>query len=89
MWLTAQRNANEAVISVRDEGQGISAEVLPRVFEPFFRGDGAKRASGNGLGIGLSVVRSLVEMHGGHVEALSDGPDSGSEFVVTLPLAKE
>ena len=88
IWLTSLRNDNEVVISVRDEGQGITAEVLPRVFEPFFRGERAKQTSGNGLGIGLSVVRSLVELHGGRVEALSDGPGRGSEFVVTLPLAK-
>jgi signal transduction histidine kinase len=89
IWLAARRNDNEVVISVRDDGQGITADALPRVFEPFFRGEGAKQAGGNGLGIGLSVVRSLVELHGGRVEALSDGPGNGSEFVVTLPLAME
>jgi signal transduction histidine kinase len=88
IWLTARRNDNEAVISVRDEGQGIPADALERIFEPFFRSETARQASGSGLGIGLSLVRSLVELHGGRVEAFSDGPGKGSEFVVSLPLAE-
>lgn len=87
IWLSAARQNGEAVVSIRDEGQGISAEALPRIFEPFFRDDAACQTSGHGLGIGLSLVNSLVELHGGRVHATSEGHGKGSEFVVTLPLA--
>jgi signal transduction histidine kinase len=69
-------------------GLVIPADALPRIFEPFFRSETARQASGSGLGIGLSLVRSLVELHGGRVEAFSDGSGKGSEFVVSLPLAE-
>jgi two-component system CheB/CheR fusion protein len=87
IWLSAVRENGEAVISVRDEGQGISADALPRIFEPFFRGDAARVTSGGGLGIGLSLVHNLIELHGGRIHATSGGPGKGSEFVLTLPLA--
>jgi signal transduction histidine kinase len=89
IWLTAERKGDEAVISVRDAGQGVPSDTLSRIFEPFFRSDTALQASGSGLGIGLSLVRSFVELHGGRVEAFSAGPEKGSEFVVSLPLAGE
>jgi len=73
---------------VRDEGVGIDAEVLPRVFDLFAQADGSLARSQGGLGIGLTIVRSLVEMHGGTVEARSEGPGRGSEFVVRLPVAR-
>jgi PAS domain S-box-containing protein len=74
----------EAVLRVRDRGVGIPAEMLPRVFDLFTQiGSAVDRAQG-GLGIGLSLVKSLVELHGGSVEAHSAGPGSGSEFVVRL-----
>jgi len=85
--LSVSRRDGEAVVTVHDEGQGISAEALPRIFEPFFRSEAAQETSGGGLGIGLSLVRSLVELHGGRVEAMSDGHGKGSEFIVKLPLA--
>ncbi len=76
-------------ISIRDTGIGISAELLPKVFDLFVQGErGLDRAQG-GLGIGLALVRSLVESHGGTVSVHSDGPGMGSEFVVRLPAAEE
>ena len=75
-----------ASIAVRDTGIGISAEMLPRVFDLFAQADGALDRSQGGLGIGLTLVRRLVELHGGRVTVASDGPGAGSEFVVRLPL---
>jgi PAS domain S-box-containing protein len=78
-------NASSVIVRVRDRGVGIPAEMLPRVFDLFTQvGSALDRAQG-GLGIGLSLVRSLVDLHGGRVEALSGGPGRGSEFVVHLP----
>ena len=86
--VTAGRGGlNEAVIRVRDDGIGIGADLLPRVFDLFTQGEQALDRAGAGLGIGLTLVRSLVEMHGGRVEARSDGPGHGSELEVRLPLA--
>jgi signal transduction histidine kinase len=74
-----------ARVSVRDEDAGLSAEALQHIFEPFYKDQstGSRRA---GLGIGLTLARSLVQMHGGSIAAHSNGPGCGSEFVVTLPL---
>jgi CheY-like chemotaxis protein/two-component sensor histidine kinase len=85
--LTAERRGNEAVVAVRDTGIGIAAEHLPRLFEMFSQIAPALERSQCGLGIGLSLVRGLVELHGGTVEARSDGPGTGSEFTVRLPVA--
>ncbi len=82
--LTVEQQGNDAVVKVRDNGVGIPADVLPRVFEMFTQGDRSLERSRGGLGIGLSLVKGLVEMHGGSVEAHSDGPGQGSEFVVRL-----
>jgi PAS domain S-box-containing protein len=87
IWLVAGREGNTAVISVHDTGIGIPKEMLPHVFEVFIQGDGASRRAQSGLGIGLTLVRSLVEMHGGTVTAASEGAGKGSRFVVRLPLA--
>jgi signal transduction histidine kinase/ActR/RegA family two-component response regulator len=76
----------EALIRVKDNGAGISDDVLARLFEPSTHEERLNSGSHGGLGIGLIVVRGLVEMHGGVVEARSDGPMRGSEFVVRLPL---
>ena len=81
-----ERAGEWAVLRVQDEGIGIAPEMLPRLFEPFSQIDGARKLSQGGLGIGLSLVRSLVEMHGGTVSAHSEGAGRGSEFVVRLPL---
>jgi len=81
IWLSVERDGGEAVLRVRDTGVGIPAELLPRLFELFMQGP---RPQG-GLGIGLTLVKQLVELHGGNVQAFSDGPGRGSEFVVRLP----
>ena len=78
---------DSVVISVSDNGIGISAEALPDVFEPFAQDPRAIGFNGVGLGIGLTVVRQLAQAHGGGVVANSDGPGLGSRFVVTLPMA--
>jgi signal transduction histidine kinase len=75
-----------AVVRVKDGGVGISAEMLPKVFDLFAQADRSLDQAQGGLGIGLALVKRLVEMHGGTVEAKSDGPGTGSEFVVRLPL---
>ena len=88
IWLSAARENDAAVIRVRDDGAGIARELLPRMFDLFAQGGGAGNASAEGLGIGLALVRRLVELHSGTVEVNSDGPGRGSEFVVRLlPLA--
>ena len=74
------------VVRVSDTGIGIEAAMLPRIFEPFTQVESSRTRSEGGLGLGLPLVRSLVELHGGGVEAHSAGPGQGSEFVVRLPL---
>jgi PAS domain S-box-containing protein len=86
IWLTADRQDNEAVVSVRDTGIGIAAEHLNHIFEMFSQVEPALERSHGGLGIGLAMVRGLVELHGGCVEARSDGIGRGSEFIVRLPI---
>ena len=76
-----------AMVRVRDSGAGIPGDLLPRVFDLFIQGPQGLDRSAGGLGIGLTLVRSLVEMHGGRVEAQSDGPGHGSHFTIWLPLA--
>ncbi len=78
-----------AVIEVIDNGIGISPEMLPRVFELFFQVDQSLERSQGGLGVGLSIVRRLVQMHGGYVTAMSDGLRRGSHFEICLPLIEE
>ena len=75
-----------AVLRVRDEGIGITAEMLPRLFEPFAQAEAAGKRAAGGLGLGLPLVQTIVEQHGGTITAHSDGPGKGSEFVVRLPL---
>jgi PAS domain S-box-containing protein len=85
--LSVERKGQRAGIRVRDNGIGIPADLLPHVFELFVQGERALDRSQGGLGIGLTLVKRLVDMHGGHVEAHSPGIDQGSEFVIDLPLA--
>jgi signal transduction histidine kinase/DNA-binding response OmpR family regulator len=85
IWLTAERSGPEAVFRVRDTGIGIPPDMLPSVFELFTQVDRSLDRSQGGLGIGLTLVHRLVEMHAGRVEAHSAGPNRGSEFVVRLP----
>jgi PAS domain S-box-containing protein len=84
--LTVDRQRGDAVVTVRDTGVGIPAHMLPKVFEMFTQVDRSLEKSRGGLGIGLSLVKGLVEMHGGSVEARSEGHGRGSEFVVRLPV---
>ena len=84
--LSAFQERDEVVVSVKDDGIGIAAEHLSRVFEMFSQVPSAKSHSDGGLGIGLSLARGLVEMHGGRLNAYSAGLGKGSEFVVRLPL---
>ncbi len=86
IWLTARREGSDAVISVRDNGIGISAEMLPHIFEMFTQVDRSLERSQGGLGIGLTLVRRLVDLHDGTIEVRSDGLNQGSEFIVRLPL---
>ena len=86
IWLTGERKADHVVISVRDNGVGISAEMIDQVFDMFRQVDASVTRSHGGLGIGLTLVRSLVLLHGGDVTVHSDGLEQGSEFVVRLPI---
>ncbi|MBP0588371.1 response regulator [Paraburkholderia sp. LEh10] len=88
IWLTAYRDGSDCVVSVRDNGMGIPKYLLPKVFDLFAQAGRTYSRAQGGLGIGLTLVRSLVEMHGGKVEGLSDGPGKGSEFRVRLPASE-
>jgi PAS domain S-box-containing protein len=84
--LAARREGDEALISVRDNGTGIPREILPHVFEMFAHAGLAGRRTPGGLGIGLALARRLTELHGGRIEAQSEGAGRGSEFIVRLPV---
>ena len=84
--IALERDHDAAVLRVRDDGTGIAPEMLTRVFDLFVQGERTLDRAAGGLGIGLTVVRSLVALHGGQVEAQSEGPAKGTEFVVRLPV---
>jgi signal transduction histidine kinase len=86
IWLTVEDEGEQAVIRVRDTGIGLAADQLGRIFELFAQVDGSLERARDGLGLGLTLVKKLVEMHNGTVEARSAGLGQGSEFVVRLPL---
>jgi signal transduction histidine kinase len=87
--VTVGRDGEDAVLRVSDTGAGIPAEVLPRVFDLFVQAERSIDRSMGGLGLGLTLVKRLVELHGGSVFAWSAGPDQGSEFVIRLPILLE
>ncbi len=89
IWLTAELEGGKVKISVRDTGEGIETENLPRLFQMFYQVDHSLEKSRGGLGIGLSLVQRLVDLHGGKVEARSRGVGMGSEFIVRLPVIAE
>jgi len=85
--LSADASARQAVLRVSDTGAGIAPELLPQLFEPFVQADATLDRSQGGLGLGLALVKGLVEQHGGTVAATSEGPGRGAEFTMRLPLA--
>jgi CheY-like chemotaxis protein len=87
IWLKLTREGNHAVLQVRDEGIGIPADMLEKIFEPFVQAESSLSRSRGGLGLGLTLVRQLVGLHGGTVTVESAGPGRGAEFSVRLPLA--
>ncbi len=89
IWLSASRQGDDVVVRVKDNGIGIPLQKLGRLFEMFFQVDRTLERSQGGLGIGLSLVKRLVELHGGKVEAYSEGSGKGSEFIVRLPVILE
>ena len=86
IWLSAEQQAGEIVVTVRDTGVGVPADKLTTIFEMFRQVDHSLEGSRGGLGIGLSLVQRLVELHGGSVRASSAGPGQGTSFVVRLPV---
>jgi PAS domain S-box-containing protein len=84
--ISAQQNGDEVSVSVKDDGAGIDPELLPRIFDLFVQGGQSLDRSQGGLGLGLAIVRSVVELHGGRVTVQSEGRGKGSEFSVVLPV---
>jgi signal transduction histidine kinase len=89
IWLSVEIESDEAAIRIKDEGIGIAPELLPHIFDLFTQGPRTLDRTQGGLGIGLSLVRSLVEMHGGRVAVFSAGEGLGAEFLVWLPVRRE
>jgi CheY-like chemotaxis protein/two-component sensor histidine kinase len=89
MSLVAERHGDGVVVRVKDTGVGIPPDTLPRLFEMFYQADRSLERAQSGLGVGLALVRRLVEAHGGRVEARSEGVGKGSEFSVWLPVLAE
>jgi CheY-like chemotaxis protein/two-component sensor histidine kinase len=86
IWLTLEQAGNEGLIRVRDNGIGIPQHMLPRIFDMFTQVDDSLDRAQGGIGIGLMLVKNLIEMHGGSVEVSSEGPGKGSEFTLRLPV---
>ena len=89
IWLAVSAAGDEAVISVRDNGSGIPADMLPKVFDLFTQVDRTLGRAQGGLGIGLTLAKKLSELHGGRIEVRSEGVNKGSEFIVRLPFHHE
>jgi CheY-like chemotaxis protein len=88
IWLSIAREGDLAVIRVRDEGIGIDPQLLSDIFKLFVQVDATLARSEGGMGLGLTLVKRLVELHGGSVDAASEGPGRGSQFTIRLPLAE-
>jgi PAS domain S-box-containing protein len=89
IWVKVSRDADNAIVSVRDNGVGITEESLNHLFDLFYQAQPPLESIASGLGIGLTLARRLIELHGGSIEARSDGLGKGSEFIVYLPLVKQ
>ncbi|MBN1920917.1 MAG: GAF domain-containing sensor histidine kinase [Anaerolineae bacterium] len=89
VWVNAQQQANEIICSIRDEGIGIPLSEQVRIFERFYQVDGSTKRRYEGMGLGLSITREVVEKHGGHIWVHSDGIDTGTTFTITLPVYYE
>jgi PAS domain S-box-containing protein len=88
IWLTATVDQTHFICYVKDNGQGIGDGLLPRIFEVFTQADNHHASRGDGLGIGLAVVKEIVALHKGNIEVRSDGEDKGSEFIIRIPLRR-
>jgi PAS domain S-box-containing protein len=86
--ITVERQESQAVVTVKDTGIGISHDLLPKIFDMFVQGSTATERAYGGLGLGLTLARDIVELHGGHIAARSAGPGHGSDFIVSLPLSE-
>lgn len=89
IWLAVERQGSDVLVSVKDTGVGIATDQLSGIFQMFSQVQSSLERSQGGLGIGLTLVKRLVELRGGRIEAHSDGPGNGSEFIVRLPLVVE
>lgn len=89
IWLNVTRQGPEVVISVRDNGVGVPREMQSRIFDLFVQSDSTLKQSDGGMGVGLTLARAIVEKHGGTITVHSDGPGTGSEFSVRLPLTEK
>ena len=88
IWLTATADQTHCICQVKDNGQGISPDLLPKIFDIFTQADTGQTSRSAGLGIGLAVVKEIVSLHQGTVEVRSEGPGKGSEFIVRIPLRR-
>jgi PAS domain S-box-containing protein len=89
IFLRTRRDGNQAVLTVHDDGAGIAPELLPHVFDLFAQGERALDRAQGGLGIGLTVTRKLVQMHGGYIGVVSEGRGRGATFTIHLPLTEQ
>ncbi|MEL7654315.1 MAG: ATP-binding protein [Bacillota bacterium] len=85
--LSVYLEKNQAIVRIKDSGKGIDPKFLPDLFEPFKQADKSLDRRNGGLGLGLSIVKGIAELHGGGVQAYSEGPGRGSEFLIYLPIA--
>jgi signal transduction histidine kinase len=86
--ISGAREADQIIIKVLDNGIGLTPEMIPHIFDIFTQANRSEQHVQGGLGIGLALVRGIVQMHGGTVEAHSPGPNQGSEFIVRLPISQ-